>query len=206
VAYPGSFTSNILVLGRAPTAVTNPLIMSAYLVAWLAINFSPFDVVYSIARQRHVITLITFLARIDNFASAFGLVMLCRNSFPQGIAAGLMMHWGGAALSIFRGENTFQNTLPNVYYYILSLSAFYFFAVRGCAPQADNAMFARECMRQSMWFECLVLLGALRGTFACVRDQIDGVVKLGLTSAQSVANALGLVYWADETNKGEKTQ
>jgi hypothetical protein len=201
MAYPGGLTSSIIAIGRAPPILTNPAVLQAHLVAFLAVNFSPFDSVFAVCKQRHVMMVLTFISKVDGYTSALGLMMLCRNSFTQGMVAGLLMHYGGTALSIARGENTFLSTVPNLCYYLLSLTAFYIFALRSCVPQADNAQFARECMQQSPWFEGLVVLGALRGTFVPVREALDGVIRLGFNSVQSLANALGLMYWPEAALK-----
>jgi len=196
-AYPGCITSNLIAIGRVPPCLTNGTVVCAHLVAFLAVNFSPFDVVYSICKQRHVTMLLNQLAWIDNYTAALGLMMMCRNSLTQALLAGLLLHAGGAGLAILRGQNTFQRIVPNLYYYLLSLTTFYVFAMRDCIAHEDTQKFTHDCMHRSLWFEGLVVLGTLRATVPAVSEALDGAIQLGLNSIQSVASALGLVYWPD---------
>jgi len=210
-AYPGCLISNIIALGRVPSCFTHSTVVLAHVVAFLAVNFSPFDVVYSICKQRHVIMLLNQLAWLDNFTSAFGLMMLCRHSLAQGLLAGFLMNVGGSAFSVALGRTTFRKTVPSIYYYMLSLAAFYVFAMRACAPHDDHEKFSIDCMQQSRWFEGLVVLGTLRATVPAVTESSDAAIKLVVSSVQSVASALGFVYWPElerpqRRNSVDKTQ
>ena len=97
LAYPGNVLANWLVLGRVPSALSSPIILPTYLVAWFVVHFSPGDVVYRICSKQLPYYALDAIAALDNMTTGLGYMEY---------AAETSMNQG-------RGKNVGNVTLPS---------------------------------------------------------------------------------------------